>query len=77
MITWHPHTKIPANPETAVIAIRVPKDDPSDVDCILLAEIYRFDIPLQLWVGELSGLLLKRPIFWWASEAQLLDGLPE
>lgn len=76
MIDWHPHTHWPTGPETALIAIRPPKDFLDDAEKILLGEVYRYDVPAGRWVGEWSGLLLKHTEFWWASETDLLVDLP-
>lgn len=73
---WRPHTEIPDGPQTAVVAIRPPKDDPDDVDAVLLAEVQRWDTHFRCWMGESNGLKIKHAEYWWLPEGELLITLP-
>lgn len=75
-MNWRPHTEIPDGPQTAVIAIRPPKDDPDDVDAILLAEVCAYSQTHCCWMGESNGLKIKHAEFWWMPEDDLLRSLP-
>lgn len=76
MIAWRPHTDTPAGPETAVLAIKPAKDFPDDVDSILLADLYRWDVQHACWMGEANGLKLRHAEYWWLPERDLLATLP-
>ena len=73
---WRPHTEIPNGPETAIIAIRPPKDEPNDVDAILLAEVHRYNTRYACWMGESNGLKIKHDVYWWLPGDALLETLP-
>lgn len=73
---WQPHHRKPEAGQTAIIAIKPPKDDPDDVSSILLAELYRYDPHWGCWLTEVSGLKLNATEFWWLPERELLATLP-
>ena len=74
---WQPNHRTPERPgEVALIAVKCEKHDPTDCDCYLLAELYRFDPHFGCWIGEGSGLKLKHAEFWWMPETELLETLP-
>lgn len=77
MIRWNPGATRPDDDVAAAIVIRVLISEAERESTILLGEIYRFDVATDCWVGHLSGLRLKHTVFWWAAEADLLEGLPQ
>lgn len=79
MPTWHPASEAPTLPETAVIATKLPNEYSPDAmgGYFILDEMYRFDLKLQRWLGETSGLLLRHESYWWMRENDLLAGLPQ
>jgi hypothetical protein len=75
-MAWHPHTDLPTDRQTAIIATRPPKDDADEPDCLLKSELYCWDAGLRLWFAENSGLLLRDAVFWWQPETDVLANLP-
>jgi hypothetical protein len=76
MITWHPHTDVPAAPETAVIAINLDNEETGLPEPILVPGLYRFDVRMGVWIDEITGLLLHHKEFKWAAEDDILRTLP-
>lgn len=76
-MNWRPHTQHPDGPEVAIIAVMPSEEEYFDDERgYIAAELYEWNVKHGCWLGETNGLLLKRDVFWWLPEIELLASLP-
>ena len=74
-VLWHPHTEIPPDGVSALIAVPDADFDDGGPPVYVLPELYSFRPMEGYWVSEVSRLDLYRPLFWWADEVDLIKGI--